>query len=87
MIQDKILQDGLLDGAKAVYERIIEHLNEKGPPTHTNTVLMVTIKNLLERVGTIQILAKIGREESLTILTRAFGAAGKFEIYIERWHG
>ncbi|EAD0071838.1 hypothetical protein AM613_14105 [Listeria monocytogenes] len=72
MIQDKILQDELLDGAKAVYERIIEHLNEKGPPTHTNTVLMVIIKNLLERVDTIQMLAKMGREESLTILTRAF---------------
>ncbi|MBC1778926.1 DUF5677 domain-containing protein [Listeria booriae] len=72
MIQDNTLRDGLLDGAEAVYERIIEHLNEKGPPAHTDTVLMMITKNLLERVKTIQILTKTGREDSLTILTRAF---------------
>lgn len=40
--------------------------------TLTDNVLIMLVKNLLERVKTIHILSKMGREESITILTRSF---------------
>lgn len=71
------LQDGLLEGAEEAYQRIIKHLNDKNETNTTNHILMAMTKNLLERVRTIQVLSKINREESISILTRAF-----IELYV-----
>ena len=68
-----VLQDGLIEGAEIAYQRIIHHLNEinEESPLTDNILIMMT-KNLLERIRTIQLLSKIEREESITILTRSF---------------
>lgn len=67
------LQVGLLKGAEAAYQHIVGHINtQSDEQTLTNNVLIMLVKNLLERVKTINILSKMGREESITILTRSF---------------
>lgn len=66
------LQDGFIKGSEEAYLRIIEHLNKKNEFSLTDKVLMMMIKNLLEKVRTIQLLGKSEREESISILTRAF---------------
>lgn len=73
MDKDMVLQDGLIEGAEIAYQRIIHHLNEiNEKSTLTDNVLIMMTKNLLERIRTIQLLSKIEREESITILTRSF---------------
>lgn len=72
MVKNKQLQKGFLEGAEDAYQQIIGFLNEKDKVTLTDNVLIMMTKNLLERVRTIQVLGNIEREESITILTRAF---------------
>lgn len=67
------LQVGLIDGAEAVYQYIVGHtIKQNEEQTLTDNVLIMLVKNLLERVKTIHILSKMEREESITILTRSF---------------
>lgn len=72
MHENSKLQKSLLEGIEKAYHLIIEHILEKKKNSLTDTVLIMMTKNIIERVKTIQILSEIHREESITILTRAF---------------
>lgn len=72
MDENSKLQKGLLKGVENAYQLIVEHLVENEKTTITDTVLVMMTKNIIERVKTIQILSEMNREESITILTRAF---------------
>ncbi len=46
--------------------------NKSQKITLTDEILMMMVKNLLEKVRTIQLLGELGRKESIAILTKVF---------------
>lgn len=69
---EKGLKKEFLPEIEESFDYLINYLNENERTERTDFVLVIMARNLIERVKTIQILSDSSREESLSILTRAF---------------
>lgn len=70
---DKLgLKKEFIPEIEKAYDYLIGYLNENDRNELVDIVLVTMTKNLIERVKTIQLLSESNREESISILTRAF---------------